>query len=195
MPGTIHELSHLILIQTPKQVAFLPILLMGKLTQRDGNLRVVGRARTWTSVRFQRVFSFYSLASDTWSQSTWPHCRHQSNIHRSFLPPSACPWGRSHSLTCLQNGTAVTEPNVCCMGKSLMLDSVLFCIQTQAAAFLPWGPVGTCWYCCTPAWTSLLVTGSWTTIMFPSVWLHRVPDGHASSFAEKNKSLCTWTSW
>lgn len=44
--GTVHELSPLILIQTPKGVTLLPILQTGKLTQRGCNLGVAGRART-----------------------------------------------------------------------------------------------------------------------------------------------------
>lgn len=71
------------------------------------------------SVWFQCLFSFYSSASATQSQPMWLQCRCQSNMNGSLPPPSAPPWGRSHSLTCLQECMAVIEPNVCCTGKSL----------------------------------------------------------------------------
>ena len=73
---------------------------MVKLTQRSCNLKVVGRARIWTSVWYQLLFSFYSLASNTQSQPTWLHCRCQSHVMGSLLCLSTLPWGRGHSWTC-----------------------------------------------------------------------------------------------
>ena len=75
---------------------------MVKLTQRSCNLKVVGRARIWTSVWYQLLFSFCSLASNTQSQPIWLHCRCQSHVMGSLLLLSTLPWGRGHSWTCLQ---------------------------------------------------------------------------------------------